>query len=202
MSAEYEEQPFHLDDGADEIVAYSPRRAVRPAARLDDIVKAPAGGRMAHMPASDRGLREFVLIRNQSGVVKMALGHVGVYRAMVKASWRKRLDRTADAGVTVGEIADVGGFDPDAIRDIIRSLVRNRAATAKVVHIGYQGTRALYYPSPRGEEALAIAEVVGQGSLVQVGRPVNAWKGRNMTEPPNLFQIAHIATRGLAPETY
>ena len=95
-----------------------------------------------------------------------------------------------------------GGDTADAIRDIIRSLVRNRAATAKVVHIGYQGTRALYYPSPRGEEALAIAEVVGQGSLVQVGRPVNAWKGRNMTEPPNLFQIAHIATRGLAPETY
>lgn len=189
-------------DPSDETVDVSPRRAKRPVADLDAIVMAPVGGGMAHLPSSDQALREFVLIRDPAGVIKLPLGHAGVYRAMVKAAWRKRLDRAPDPGVSVMEIAEIGGYDPDVIRPIVRSLVRNGAAAAKTIHVGFQGARALYYPSPRGEEVLGIAEVLGQGSLVQVGRPVNAWKGRNMTEPPNVFQIAQLVSRGLAPETY
>lgn len=199
-SPDYEQEDF-LEDvtpGAD-----FPPRAVRPPADLDAIVKSGSGGGMARLDVSaERALREFVLIRDQSGVIKMPLGHVALYRALVKAAWRKRLDRTADQGVSVAEVAEIGGFDPEAIRAPLRSLVKNRAARAKTIHVGYQGTRVLYYPTQRGEEAIGIAEVLGEGSLVQVGRPVNAWKGRNMTEPSNIFQIAQLIARGIAPENH
>ena len=158
---------------------------------------------MARLDVSaERALREFVLIRDQTGVIKMPLGHVALYRALVRASWSKRVAGAPDHGVSVNEVAEAGGFDPDAIRAPLRSLVKNRAARSKTIHVGFQGTRALYYPTARGEEAIGIAEVLGEGSLVQVGRPINAWKGRNMTEPSNIFQIAQLISRGIAPENH
>lgn len=170
---------------------------------LDALARSRSGGGMARLDlTAERALREFVLIRDPGGVIKMPLAHVALYRALVRASWSKRVAGEADPGVSVNEIAEAGGFDPDAIRPQIRSLVRNRVARSKTLHVGYQGTRALYYPTARGEEVLGIAEVLGHGSLVQVGRPVNAWKGRNMTEPSNIFQIAQLITRGIAPENH
>ena len=199
-SPDYEQDDITDDEGEE---AVHPPRALRRSADLAKIVRSGAGGGMARLDiTAERALREFVLIRDQSGVVKMPLGHIAVFRALVRASWRKRLDRSADQGVSVNEVAETGGFDPDAIRAPLRSLVKNRAARSKLSHVGYQGTRVLYYPTQRGEDAIGIAEVLGEGSLAQVGRPVNAWKGRNMTEPSNLFQIAQLISRGLAPETH
>lgn len=156
---------------------------------------------MARMrSAGDRARREFILIRDATGVVKMALSHVPVFRALVRATWGKRVLGVADAGVTLAEIAETGGLDPLAIRTALRSLVRNRAVRRRTVHTGYQGRRAFYYPSERGEVAIGIADILGEGAFVQVGRQVNAWKDRSMTEPPNVFQMANLISRGLAPE--
>lgn len=192
-------QPHKLEDGAHEVVDGRPLRPRQKFAELDEIASAKPGGHMARMrEAGDRSRREFVLIRTPNDVVKISLTHIPTYRALVRLWMAKRVAGADDPGVSAAEIAESMGLSPISIKTHITSLVRNRAVRANTTVIGFQGARSVYYPSDLGARALALAEVMGMGTSVQIGAPANAWRGRNQTEPSNVFQFANLIKRGIA----
>lgn len=194
-------QAHLLDDGAHEVVDERPLRPQVQAPELVEIASTKPGGRMQRMQAAgDRHRREFILIRTKADVVKLSLPHVPVFRALVRAWTAKRGAGAADPGVSLVEIAQEMGVDPVSIKTPVQSLIRNRAIRSKTTSVGYQGMRSIFYPSDLGAQAIAIAEVLGEGSFVQVGRPVNAWRGRNASEPSTVFQFANLIKRGIAQE--
>lgn len=191
---------FEIDDGAHEVVDERPLRDLTPVDDITDIAVLAAGGHMARMRAAgDDARRRFILMRTQKGAVKMALAHVPVMRAILRGWAAKRVQAEADPGLTPGEIAAAVGVA--SVTSVLLSLVRNGALRRKTTYRGWQGKTTLYYPSDLGKAAIGIAELTGEGSLVQVGGLANAWTARNLTEPPSIFQFADLIKGGLAPET-
>lgn len=185
-----------LDDGSHEVVDVHPARPVYAAADLEDVVRGkPHANLEAMRRAGERARSEFMHLRSPRGAVKIALTHVPVFAALVRVWTAKRADGAPDAGVTAVEVAEAADVPVNTVRSIIRTLIRNQVVLAKTTYTGWQGMRALYYPTTVGAEALAIAEVIGYGSMIQVGRGHAAWKARSSGEPPNLFQFFSLVVR-------
>lgn len=189
-----------LDDGATEVVDVKPARRPRPIVDAGRIANAPAGGRMAQIRVEvpDRG-GDFLTLRTPLGASKIAFSYVGVLHGLWRVWSAKRAAGEPDPGASATEVAEAAGVDPARVRTALTSLVRNRVARGITQHIGYQGTRARYYPTEFGVQALALAEVLGPGSAVQVGRTATAWRGRDQDEPGDLFQFAALVRGGAPP---
>lgn len=182
-----------LDDGTPEVVDRYPQRRTPVTAAVADVAALrPNANLEAFRAAGDSGRREFVLIRTPAGAAKIAFTHVPVFATIVRLWMARRAEGAADPGVSPREVSEAMGVPPTSLQNVFVSLRRNEMIRSKVTHVGYQGVRAKYYPTEAGAQALAIAELLGPSSLVMVGGQVNAWKGRNMSEPPNLFHFAAL----------
>ncbi|AFU86628.1 hypothetical protein D869_gp286 [Caulobacter phage CcrRogue] len=177
----------------------SPARAPVTTKDIADVAQAPAGGRMAAMrEAGDAHRRDFLLLRGPLGVVRLSLAHVPALHALWRVWSRKRTAQTADPGASLAEIGEEMNLPAASVRPMVVSLLKNRLIRTRRSHHGWQGVRATYYPSAIAVQALALAEVLGPGHAVQVGRNASAWANRSLTEPGNLFQHAALL-RGGAP---
>jgi hypothetical protein len=182
----------NFDDGATEEDRLLPH-IVEP----EDVAGLEPGGQLAlARQMAEPALRDFLLYRGPLGAVKITLGHAPVLKALWRAWSRKRQAGEDDPGVTVGEVAEEMGSEPSAIRHILNSLIRNRAVRSAHSYVGWQGSRAHYYPTQASVQALAFAEVLPAGSLVQVGRTSKAWQSRQNDAVPDLFQYAALLRGG------
>lgn len=188
-----------MDDGATEVVSSQPMRSGRAPVDGAKVAKAGAGGRMASMQASGHAHRtEFILIRRQGqDVVRLSLPH-GIIFKLVWQLWEaKRVQGEEDPGIAVAEVSELltASGSPMATSSIsaaLRSMIKNGALKSTDQYVGWQARRTRYYPTTAGVEAFALAEVLGYGALVQVGKSSKAWKNRSNGEPSNLFQHAAL----------
>lgn len=185
------------DDGAAEVVETSPLRRRPTPAEVSVAAKLPAGGRLTAMRAAGaRHRTDFLRVRNALGSVQISIPHVPVFDALWTLWAQKRADGEGDPGVSKTEIAEATGLDPKKIQHILSTFRRTGIARSIVQHVGWRGTRAKYYPTDEGIFAFSLAEVLGHGSVVQVGHRVNAWRARSQDEPQNIFQFAALYRGG------
>lgn len=189
-----------LDDGATEVVDGRPRRRGTASVDLAKVVASPAGGRLvAGRAAAAEQSGHYITVRTPLGAAKIALGHASVFHDLWRCWTVKRADGVDDPGVSAGEVTAAGETDKARVRAALQALVRHRLVKAITQHVGYQGTRIRYYPTDFGVQTFALAEVLGAGSSVQVGRTSEAWRGRNLSEPSDLFQFAALLRGGAHP---
>uniref|UniRef100_A0AB74ULE9 HTH marR-type domain-containing protein n=1 Tax=Caulobacter phage BL57 TaxID=3348355 RepID=A0AB74ULE9_9VIRU len=170
---------------------------------LNDVAQGVAGGRLAAMRAAgEEHRREFLMLRGPLGVVRLSLAHTPVLHALWRVWSRKRLERVEDPGASLAEIGQEMGQEAEAVRAVIASLLKNQLVRSRRSHVGWQGNRATYYPSEIAVQALALAEVLGPGHAVQVGRNASAWANRSQTEPGTLFQHAALLRGGAQPRAF
>jgi hypothetical protein len=191
--------PLDQDDGAIEVVDRRPARSAGPVFDVKTIALQPAGGRLASARSHPEERDNFITMRTPMGAAKIAFTHAATFNSLWRAWTAKRTRGEADAGVTVSEITAIEGLPLHEVNAALRSLTRNRVVTVITQHIGYQGTRARYYPTEIGIQAFALAEVLGAGSLIQIGRTSRAWRGRDRDEPADLFQFAALLRGGSIP---
>lgn len=192
----------HMDDFDDEVLEgfQQPARRDISTQSLNEAAHEVSGGRMAAVRAAgDAQRRDFMIHRGPLGATRLTLSHVPVFRALWRVWTGKRTRQEDDPGATVGEIAEELQQDVKHVRNVLMSLLRNHLIRSTVRHVGWRGSRATYYPSDAGVQALALAEVLGPGHFVQVGRNTSAWRQRNLTEPGNLFQHAALLSGGASP---
>ena len=187
----------HDEDGAAEVVNLRPSRRERSTPSLEAVARSDAGGRMAQMRAKGAGhRRDFLIHRSALESVKIVLAHEPVFAALWRVWSAKRVQADQDPGATVGEIAQAMDRPQHEVRSVLASLLRNHVIRSTVAYVGRRGARARYYPSEAGVQAFALAEVLGPGSFVQVGRNTTAWRARNRSEPSDLFQHARLLRGG------
>lgn len=188
---------FDLEDGATSQVDTHPDRATFPTKDLATAGASPAGGHLAAARLkADDARRNFLMLRGPLGVVKITFDHAHVLKAVWAVWARKRVEQADDPGATPAEIAEAAGTELAQTRHILQSLLRSRAIRSTTTHVGWRGLRARYYPTAAAVQALAFAEVLPHGSLVQVGRTSKVWKSRQEDSPPDLFQFAMLLRQG------
>lgn len=189
--------PHELDDGATEAVSLRPGRASPKGDDLDQLVRGSPATRMASVQAAARaGRSAFILLRRPSGVAKIALTHAECFGAVLRLWGAKRALGEADPGVSLTEVSESLQVESKVLMHPIDSLLRNGVIQSRVSYVGYQGKRALYYPTEGGAAAFALAAYLGAGSMVSVGGSTNGWAARNQSEPPNLFHFAGLLRKG------
>jgi hypothetical protein len=192
--------PIDLDDGATEVVGVRPMRRGGAAIDLPKVVSSRSGGRLAQMRATAiEQSRNFINVRTPLGSARIALSHALVFHTLWRRWTANRAEGLDDPGVSMAELVADGEIDTARARAALAALSRTRIVRVVTQHIGYQGTRSRYYPTELGVQAFAIAEVLGPGSAVQVGRTREAWRGRNLDEPSDLFQFAALLRGGPLP---
>jgi DNA-binding MarR family transcriptional regulator len=190
-----------MDDGAVEVVAERPmRRALNPV-ETAKVAQAPAGGRgRSLIGSSNKHNAEFILMRRQGQTaVRIPLPHVAVFRALWSLWSERRVNGAADPGVTVADLQAGLQMATSSVSSALRSLVKNGAVRSVDEHVGWRSRRVSYYPTDGGVEAFAIAEHLGMGSMVQVGKTISVWKDRSEGEPLNMFDHASLLSGGAAP---
>lgn len=177
-----------------------PPRAARSTLTPELAQQTPAGGRLAAMreKATDN-LKDFILLRGPLGAVRFSLGHATILKAIWRVWTQKRIARADDPGASISDIVEATGSDVKQVRNVVASLLKNHVIRSRVRYTGWRGARATYYPSDAGVQALALAEVLGPGHAVQVGRTAQAWASRSQTEPGTLFQHAALLRGGAVP---
>jgi hypothetical protein len=187
------------DDGAAEVVADRPQRPVLSPLDGAAIAKAPAGGRMRMMSeAGEAARRDFLLMRKAGQPpVRLVLTQVPIFKALWALWQAKRIAGADDPGVTIAEVSGAlaAADRPTATSSISRALLmmtKNEVVRSVEVRAGRRFAAKVYYPCSAGIEAFAMAEVLGDGSFVQVGRTARAWRRRDDGEPRNLFQHAAL----------
>lgn len=188
-----------FDDGATEVVAAQPRRRGVAPIEIKTIAKKPAGGRVKSLTeAGDASRRDFIILRKVGApAAKIAMTHAPVFKALWEVWQGKRTAAEPDPGVAIAEITEVlnRAGTPLAISSIssaLRSLTRNNVVRSIDEHVGWRSRRTRYYPTSAGVEAYALAEVLGDGSFVQVGQTTKSWRYRDQGEPLSLFQHAAL----------
>lgn len=183
--------------------AVSPPRPTRSTLAPDDAARSTAGGRLADMrlKAVDN-LKDFVLLRGPLGVVRFSVGHTPILKAIWRVWVQKRIARDPDPGASIADIVAATGENVKTVRNVVASLKKNHVIRSRVRYSGWRGAQATYYPSDAGVQALALAEVLGPGHSVQVGRTAQAWTSRSQTEPGTLFQHAALLRGGAAPAAF
>lgn len=206
MSITPEPEDYDLDDGATEVVESRPLR--RGPAPIDStkITRSPSGGGVARLLAGgDSHLREFIILRKAGkSPAKIALSHAHIFKVLWQAWEAKRVNGDEDPGVSVAEVSallDERGapLATSSISATLRSLIRNEVVRSIDSYVGWRGRRTRYYPTDAGVQAFAMAETLGEGSFVQVGRTAKAWRSRDEGEPSNLFQHASMLRGWLEP---
>jgi DNA-binding PadR family transcriptional regulator len=196
------EAEHDLDDGATEVVDQRPMRRARAPADLAKVASAAPGGRMAALHAAGmRQRRDFIILRRQGQpACRISLAHEAFFKT-VWSLWTER--RTAgedDPGVTTADVQERHAeVATSSISAALRSMVRNGALRATDQQVGWRSQRTRYYPTETGVAAFALAEYLGEGSFVQVGRTTKSWRSRNEGEPGNLFQHAKLLRGGAEP---
>jgi hypothetical protein len=186
-----QEPPDQFDDGSVEVVEVNAARKRPSVDEVSVVAAAPAGGRMATMrEAGNEHRQNFILIRTPRGVAKIAFPHFGLYKVLWRLWQAKRAAGEPDPGVSVQELVEATGFTQQSVQNTLTSMRRNEIIRSVVQHVGWRGTRGRYYPTSVGDEALKMAEYLGAGSMVQIGRNATAWRARNQDEPQDMFKFA------------
>jgi DNA-binding PadR family transcriptional regulator len=195
-----------FDDGASEVVVRRPLRGHVQPLNGTQIAQAKAGGHMRMMTlAGDAARREFIILRKQGQpAIRITLTHVVAFKALWQTWSEKRVEGVDDPGTTSAELLQriaVNGrtLALSSLGSMLRGLVRGGAVRSTETGVGWRGRRTLYYPTEAGVQAFALAEMLGDGSFVQVGRTTKSWRSRSAAEPQNLFQHA-ARISGAAPE--
>lgn len=188
-----------LDDGAAEVVTRGPRRIAKPPKGVEEVSRAPAGGHMQRMlEAGVAHRRDYILLRKaDQPATRITLPHAEVFKMLWRLWQAKRVANAEDPGVTIAEVGEALAAEGSAkatssVSSAMRALARSGATRVITAHVGFRSQRSRYYPSQGGVEAFALAEVLGDGSMVQVGRTSRAWTERNHAEPHDLFQHARL----------
>lgn len=189
------DDPF-LDDGATEEVASQPRRKAPTAASVTEATAMPVGGRLASMRlAKAQNKQEFTMVRAPLGVTKVALPHLTLL-ADVWRLWGSKRVTGGDPGVTVAEVASATDRPVGGVRAILATLIRNGIVRSTHTSVGWAGSRARYYPTELGVQVLSIAQMLGPGTSIQVGRTASAWRSRSASEAANIFRHAQFLRGG------
>lgn len=188
-----------MDDGATEVVELRARRRASDPIDGEKVARTPAGGRMAALTlAGDAARRDFIILRKANApALRITLTQAPIFKVLWQLWQVKRLEGAPDAGITVAEVSDhlIAKGTPAATSSIstaLRALSRNNVVRVVTEHVGWRAQRSRFYPTSAGIEVFAMAEVLGDGAFVQVGRSVKAWRGRSEGEPSNLFQHAEL----------
>ncbi|USN15417.1 middle transcription regulatory protein [Brevundimonas phage vB_BpoS-Kikimora] len=192
--------PFLTDeDGASAIVKDRPSRRVTTPKTPQEIAAKPAGGRMKAMSEAGTAHRtDFVILRKVGRpAARLYLPHAVFFKGLWQLWSAKRITGEPDPGVTQAEMRawmeeNVGPTAASSVTSAMRALVRSRAVRSVQQHVGFRAIRMHYYPTSEGVEILALAEVLGDGSFVQVGRTRAAWKNRAQDEPRSVFEHAQL----------
>lgn len=189
------EAEHDLDDGAVEIVDQRPMRRAPAPVDLTKVAKAPPGGRMAALHAAGlRQRRDFIILRRQGQpALRLALAHATIFKTAWTLWTASRTAGVDDTGVTVADVQEqLPALATSSISAALRSMVRNGALRATDLQVGWRSQRTRYYPTETGIAAFALAEYLGEGSFVQVGRTTKSWQSRNEGEPRSLFHHARL----------
>lgn len=194
------------DDGASEVVDDRPMPTSPPPIEAAAVARQRAGGRMKNIQAINAEYRREVISVRRAGAapVKMAMPHVHVFQALWRVWQAKRTAAAEDAGVSIGEVSAALAAEglPSATSSVgatLRSLARNEVVRAVDQHRGFGSRRTHYYPTSAGIELFAMAEVLGHGAFLQVGKTLKSWQRRDVSEPKNLFQHAALIRGGAEP---
>jgi len=200
---DYEFEDF--DDGASEVVSRSPQRNGILPIENNTIARSPAAGGIKRLLEKGESHRkDFILLRKVGAPpIKVAIVHMGLFKALWTLWEGKRISNEDDPGVAIAEISQHlselnQSLATSSISSGLRSLVRNGVVRSVDRYVGMRGRRTRYYPTDAGVEAFALAEVLGDGTLLQIGGTARSWHNRAATEPINIFQHAALI-RGLSP---
>lgn len=181
-----------LEDGAAEVVERHPLPALRQVRDLAEIARGPAHANLAAIRATD-GPRLFVDLRLPTGSARISYSHFPVVAIIARLALSKRTAGLTDDGITMAEVAEACvDRTASALQTVIRSLKAVGVLRSRNSYIGYQGHRATYYLTDSGVLIVGLTELLGPGVKLQTGGIGRAWAGRNMGEPPNLFQHAAL----------
>ena len=187
-----------FDDGATEVVHDRPMRRALDPIDIDEVSRAPSGGKVNRL--AGLGLRhasEFILIRRQDQpAVHVPLPHLLVFKEIWNIWSARRALGEEESGVAVSDVQAVLDLPPTSVGSAMRNLLKNGAVRTVDSHIGWRSRRILYYPTEAGIEVFALAEHLGLGALVQVGKRARAWQDRSKNEPKNMFEHAYIINGG------
>jgi len=187
---------FELDDGATEEVASQPRRKAPVAATVAEVTALPPGGRMARMRLSAaQNAQDFTMIRAPLGVTKIALPHLTLFGDLWRL-WASKRVTGGDPGATVNEVAALTGKPLGSVRTILATLIRNGIVRSTHTSVGWGGSRARYYPTELGTQVFGIAQMLGPGTSIQVGKKASTWRSRSAGEPANIFRHAQFLRGG------
>lgn len=195
-----------MDDGATEVVAASPLRKGAAPVETQKVARTRAGGRVRDLTAAgEKHRRDFITIRRAGALpVRITLPHLPVFKGLWEVWQSKRTAAEPDPGVAIAEISERlvehgAPLATSSIASSLRSLLRSNVVRCIDGHVGWRGRRTRYYPTSAGIEAFALAEVLGEGTLVQVGRTGRSWRQRDESEPKNLFQHAALLRAWAGP---
>lgn len=150
------------------------------------------GGTLAREKAA-RATKEFISLRGPMGEAKLALSHAPIFAAVCRIA---EANAATNPGASPGEVSQDTGHPESAVRGILASLTRSGVLRNQTTHVGWQGTRARYFPTEIGRQLFALASVLPMGSRVQVGKTQSAFSSRSRTEPANLFDHARFLRAG------
>lgn len=187
------EDPTHGDA---EDVEFRPLRSPPDALSTQKAAELPPGTKMASRQPSEASSQEFITYRTPSGAARIPLSHYPVLAALW-GLWARKRAGGEEAGVSVAEIAEDSGLLEQSCWSIVTSLLKNRLISRITVSRGYGGRKARFYPTTLGQELYALAEYLGYGSSIQIGKNETAWADRSNDEPESFFQWAKLLRGGI-----
>lgn len=182
------ERHHDLEDGSTEVVDHRPARTSPPVASLEEAVESPVSGRLEAARAKINR-NDYIALRTPLGAAQIALSHLTIFGAL----WRLWAGKTAlkeDGGVTAAEVAEAAQKPENSVRAVLKTLIHNRVVRTLSTHVGEAHIRTSYFPTEFGVQAYALAEMLGPGSSVTVGRTQSVWVSRSADEPSNFFKHA------------
>ena len=186
---------FDPTHGDAEDVALRPLRSPPDALTVLETAALPPGTKMASSVLPDARSSEFISFRTKSGAAKIALSHYPVLAALW-GLWARKRANGEDAGVSVTEIVEESGIPEPSVWSIITSLLKNEVVSRITVSRGFGGRKARFFPTTIGVEIFAMAEYLGYGSSIQIGKNETAWADRSNNEPESFFQWAKLLRGG------
>lgn len=135
--------------------------------------------------------KDFITIRREGRTpTKISLSYVEIFKGLWRLHLSKRLERAEPLAVSVAELVEATRIPEDLIRTGLKSLVASGVVRQVEEFAARSSRRLRFIPMPSGVELLAIAEYMGDGAQIIVGRKVADWV--RAEEPPNLFDFAKI----------
>lgn len=137
--------------------------------------------------------KDLVILRRQGHTpTKISMSYIEVFKGLWRLWLEKRVCRYGDLASTAAEITVYTRIPAETVRSGLRSLVASGVVRRLDMYAGRTTRRYKYTPLPSGIELLAIADYLGDGTQIMVGRKVADWVRSD--EPPNLFDFAKIVS--------